>query len=110
MAREINHGHLSIGNFDAFRISIFFLFGTNFEPCIRCRRGDQLDDRAVAAQGFAAPIDRDKWKEAMLDLVQLAQPFHGFMCSVSSVQPDFPNGAAPISASIRLISSSTMRR
>jgi hypothetical protein len=38
-----------------------------------CRRGDQLNDRAIAAQRFASPVDRDEREETVLDLV----PFTG---------------------------------
>ena len=63
---------MGVGDFDTFGIFVFVQFGAHFEAGVGCRRGNQLDDRAIAAQGLAAPVDGDERKQAMLDLVPLA--------------------------------------
>ncbi len=72
VAREVEGGQLSVGNFDAFGVFVFVQFGSNFEAGIRRRRGDQLDDSAIAAQRLATPVHGDERKQAMLDLVPFA--------------------------------------
>ena len=72
MAGKVDGGQLGIGNLDGFGIFAFVQLGAHFEAGIGCRRGDQLDDRAIAAQRFAAPVDCDERKQTMLDLVPLA--------------------------------------
>ena len=71
VAGEADGGQLRVGDFDAFWIFVFVQLGTHLEAGIGCRRGDQLDDRAIATQRLAAPIDGDERKEPMLDLVPL---------------------------------------
>src|SRR6266853_1649694 len=72
VAREVDRGQLSVGNLDAFWVFVFVQFGTYFEAGIGCRRGDQLDDGAVTAQRFSAPVDGDERKQPMLYLVPFA--------------------------------------
>ena len=63
---------LRIGYLDALRILVLVQFGTDLEARIGGRRGDQLNDGAVAAQRFAPPIDGDEREQAVLDLVPFA--------------------------------------
>ena len=42
------------------------------EPCLRCRRCDQLDDDLAADQRLAAPVLGDEGEEPMLDTVPFA--------------------------------------
>ena len=72
MAREVDGGQLGIGDFDAFGVFVLVQLGAHLEAGIGCRRGDQLDDRAIAAQRLAPPVDGDERKQTMLDLVPLA--------------------------------------
>ena len=87
VASQIDRGDLRIGDFDAFGIFVFVELGTHFEAGICCRRGDQLDDRAIAAQRLAAPVDGDERKQTVLDLV----PFAGARREVTDrdFQPGF---------------------
>src|SRR6201993_761731 len=64
--------HLGIGDLDAFGIILFVQLGAHLEVCICCRRGDQLDDRAIATQWLSPPVDGDEGEETMLDLVPFA--------------------------------------
>ena len=48
VAGEVDVSHLEIGNLDAFGIFLFVQLGAHLEAGICCRRGDQLDDRAIA--------------------------------------------------------------
>src|ERR1700739_748065 len=72
VAGQVDGSHLEIGNLDAFGIFLFVELGAHLEAAICCRRGDQLDDRAIAAQWFSPPVDGDEREETMLDLVPLA--------------------------------------
>ena len=72
MAGQIDGGDLRIGNLDPFGIFVVVQLGTDGKAGIRRRRGDQLDDRAKAAQRLAAPVDRDEREQTMLDLVPFA--------------------------------------
>ena len=68
VAGEVDGGQLRVGNLDAFGIFVFVQFSAHSEAGIGCRRGDQLDDRAIAAQRLPPPVDRDERKETVLDL------------------------------------------
>ena len=68
MSGEVDGGQLRVGNLDAFGIFVYIQFSVHFEAGIGCRRGDQLDDRAITAQRFAAPVDRDKRTETPAQL------------------------------------------
>ena len=63
---------MRVEDLGAFGIFIFVELGAYFEAGIGCGRGNQLDDRAIASQRLAAPIDRDEREQAMLDLVPFA--------------------------------------
>jgi hypothetical protein len=47
-------------------------FGTHCNASVCCGAGDQLDDCSITAQWFAAPVDADQRKQAMLNLVPFA--------------------------------------
>ena len=72
MASEVDGGELGVGDFDTFGIFVFVQFGAHFEAGVGCRRGNQLDDRAIAAQLLTPPVDGDERKQTMLDLVPFA--------------------------------------
>ena len=72
VAGEVDVSHLEIGDLDAFGIFLFVQLGAHLEAGICCRRGDQLDDRAIATQWLSPPVDGDEGEETMLDLVPLA--------------------------------------
>src|SRR6266511_2900418 len=73
VAEEIDGSQLSIGDSDAFGILVVFQFGANREAGLGGGCGDQLDNRAIAAQRLAPPVDGDEGKQPMLDLVPLAR-------------------------------------
>ena len=73
MTGQVDGGHLEIGNLDTLWIFVFIQFGAHLETVFGCRRSDQLNDRAIAAQWFTSPVDRDEGKKAVLDLVPLAR-------------------------------------
>ena len=72
MAGQVDGGDLEIGNFDTFGVFVFVQFGAHFEAGFGRGGGDQLNDRAIAAQRLAPPVDGDERKKTMLDLVPLA--------------------------------------
>src|SRR6267154_5421263 len=72
VAGEVDGGQLNVGNFDGFWIFVFIQFSAHFEAGLGCRRGDQLDNCAIAAQRFTPPVDGYERKETMLDFVPLA--------------------------------------
>ena len=47
-------------------------FRANLQAGFCGRRGDQIDDHAIADQGFGAPILGDEGEQTMLDLVPFA--------------------------------------
>src|SRR6476619_5001453 len=63
VASEVDGSHLEIGNLDAFGIFLFVQPGAHLEAGICCRRGDQLDDRAIATQWLSPPVDGDEGEE-----------------------------------------------
>ena len=63
VAGEVDGSHLEIGNLDAFGIFLFVQPGAHLEAGICCRRGDQLDDRAIATQWLSPPVDGDEGEE-----------------------------------------------
>ncbi len=69
---EVDGGELLVGDFDAFGIFVLIQLGAHLEAGCSCRCCNQLDDRAVAAQGLAPPVDGDEREETMLDLVPFA--------------------------------------
>ena len=72
MGKDIDFGELGIGDFDSLRIFLFIELGPYFQPFLRCRARDKLNDGAITAQRFAAPIYGDEGKEPMLDFVPFA--------------------------------------
>ena len=68
VAGKVDGSHLEIGNLDAFGIFLFVQLGAHLEAGIGCRRGDQLDDRAIGTQWLSPPVDGDEGEETMLDL------------------------------------------
>ncbi len=72
MAGQVDGGDLEIGNFDTFGVFVFVQFGAHFEAGLGFRCSNQLDDRAIAAQRLASPVDRDERKKTVFDLVPLA--------------------------------------
>ena len=60
VAGEVDGGELGVGDFDAFGIFVFIQFGAHFEAGFGRRCGDQLNDRAIAAQRLAPPVDGDE--------------------------------------------------
>ena len=75
MARQLDGGQFRVGDFHALGIFLFIQFGAHCEPGCGAGRRDQLHDGPEAAQRLAAPIEGDKGKQAMLDLVLLAGPW-----------------------------------
>ena len=69
---QIDLLHLRIGHFAARGVLSAIQATPDREAFRRGRPGDELDDRLVVAQGFAAPIRRDEGEQAMFDLVPLA--------------------------------------
>jgi len=72
VAGQVDGSHTEIGDLDAFGIFVFVELSAHLEAGFGCRRGDQLNDRAIAAQRFASPVDRDEREETVLDLVPFA--------------------------------------
>ena len=72
MAVKVDGSESSIGNLDPFGIFVFVQFGAHDETRIGRGGGDEFDDRAIAAQRLAPPVDGDERKKTMLDLVPLA--------------------------------------
>ena len=62
MGKDIDGGELIVGNAQAFGISVLIELRAHLKTGIGCCRGNQLDDRAIAAQRLASPIDRDERK------------------------------------------------
>src|SRR5258708_14964480 len=72
VAGQVDGSHTEIGDLDAFGIFVFVELSAHLEAGFGCRRGDQLNDRAIAAQRFASPVDRGEREETVLDLVPFA--------------------------------------
>ena len=69
VAGEVDVSHLEIGNLDAFGIFLFVQLGAHLEAGICCRRGDQLDDRAIATQWLSPPVDGNEGEQPVFYLV-----------------------------------------
>ena len=63
-----------IANFDASRIAVAVLDGSDRESFIGGRMRDQLNDRFQRDQRFGTPVDGDVGKEPMFNLVPLLVP------------------------------------
>lgn len=73
VADEIDGSEFGIGDFDAFGIPAFIQYGAHSKSGRgRCCR-DQLNDGLETPHGLAAPVECNKGKEAVFDLV----PFEG---------------------------------
>src|SRR5258708_20339553 len=66
MRKYVDSGELCIGDFESFRIFLFVEFSAHGQARLGRRSGNEFDDCAIAAQGFAAPVDTDERKESML--------------------------------------------
>ena len=62
MRKHVDGGELRIGDFDSFGIFLFVEFSAHSQACLGSRSGNEFDDCAIAAQGFAAPVDTDERK------------------------------------------------
>ena len=71
MRKYVDSGELGIGDFESFRIFLFVEFSAHSQARLGSRSGNEFDDCAEAAQGFAAPVDTDERKKSMLDFVPL---------------------------------------
>src|ERR1700716_2520397 len=71
MRKYVDSGELGIGDFESFRIFLFVEFSAHSQARLGSRSGNEFDDCAEAAQGFAAPVDADKGKKSMLDFIPL---------------------------------------
>ena len=76
---EVKGVELSLGDFDAFWVSVCIKFRADFQASLRCRSGDELYDGLVCTQRLAAPIDGDEGKKLVFDLVPLcaAETYEG---------------------------------
>jgi hypothetical protein len=50
VAGQVDGGHTEIGDLDPFGIFVFVELSAHLEAGFGCRRGDQLNDRAIAAR------------------------------------------------------------
>src|SRR3974390_1412097 len=72
VTRKVDGGQFRVGPFDRLGVFVLVQLGATFKASVRCCRGDQLHDGAVAAQWLAAPVDGYEREQPMLDLVPLA--------------------------------------
>src|SRR6195256_2634316 len=66
MRKHVDSGELRIGDFEPLWIFLFVEFSTYGQARLGSGSGNELDDCAKAAQGFAAPVDADERKKPML--------------------------------------------
>ena len=71
MRKHVDGGELRIGDFESLGIFLFVEFSTYSQARLGSRSGNEFDDCAKAAQGFAAPVDADERKKPMLDFIPL---------------------------------------
>jgi len=71
MRKYIDLGKLRIRDFESLGIFLFVEFSTYGQTSLGSRSGNELDDCAKTAQGFAAPVDTDERKKPVLDFVPL---------------------------------------
>src|SRR5712691_13548929 len=69
---DVEGGHLSVGDGDAFRIEVVVDLAEPGEAGLGGGRRDQIDDDAIADERAGAPVLADEGEEAVLDLVPLA--------------------------------------
>src|SRR5579859_2941104 len=72
MRKHVHGGELRIGDFESLGIFLFVEFSTYGQTCLGGRSGNELDDCAKTAQGFAAPVDADEGEKPVLDFIPLA--------------------------------------
>jgi len=68
---QVDGGELRDGDLDALGIFVLVELCAHLQAGVR-GGGDELDDRAIAAQRLAAPVDRDEREQPVLDLVPFA--------------------------------------
>ena len=71
MRKYVDSGELCIGDFESFGIFLFVEFSAHSQARLGSRSGNEFDDCAKAAQGFATTVDADERKKSMLDFVPL---------------------------------------
>ena len=69
---DIDGRHLGVGDGDALWIEIVVDLAADGEAGLGGGCGDQVDDDAIADEGFGAPVLTDEREQAVLDLVPLA--------------------------------------
>src|SRR5437660_1195948 len=74
MRKYVDSGELCIGDFESFRIFLFVEFSAHSQPRLGSGSGNEFDDCAKAAQGFAAPVDADERKSRCSILFHLLVP------------------------------------
>ena len=74
IAVKVNALHVVLRDLAAGRVCAAIQPARHGEAFRRCRLGNELHHGFVVTQGFAAPIRRDKGKEAVFDLVPFAGP------------------------------------
>jgi hypothetical protein len=72
VASDVERSHVGVGDGDALLVEIFVDFATNGEAGLDRRRGDEVDDDAIADERAGTPGLTDVREEAVLDLVPLA--------------------------------------
>jgi hypothetical protein len=68
---DLDSGELGVADPDLGRVAVLIQPGVDLQPGARGRSGDQVDDRLVAGQRLAAPVDRDVAEQAVLDPIPL---------------------------------------
>ena len=71
--RDIDCGHLGVGNLDSSRVKIGVDGAFHLEAVACWRAGDELHDGPIADQRLTAPVLRDEREQPVFDLV----PFSG---------------------------------
>src|SRR5258707_15071053 len=68
MRKHVDSGELRIGDFEPLWIFLFVEFSTYGQARLGSGSGNEFDDCAKAAQGFAAPVDADEREKPVLEL------------------------------------------
>ena len=69
---DVQRRKLFVGHLDAGRIGPAILHGSDCQPFFGGGVGDQFNDRFQRGQRLGAPVDGDKGKESVFDLVPFA--------------------------------------
>jgi len=77
MRKYIDLGELRIGDFESLGTFLFVEFSTYGQTCLGRRSGNEIDDCAKTAQGFAAPVDADEREEPVRAHQAIAVRQHG---------------------------------